>query len=530
MGMNWTIKMKLIGLAVCAGFFAAAIGGVGFLGLAHVDETFQSVVVSGHMMRDHLESDMMHDAIRGDVLAALLASKVGKFDEKTAIEGELQEHIAWFDSKIEKLGNRVSNGEVSLEVSGAYPKVKANLEKYKTAAIEIVSLAFTDIESALQQEAEFDVVYEALEGEMSAMSDLIEAGVATSEENVEQQFSSTEGWLLFWITVTLLALSIISYLIIRSISTGLTDLTAVVEAISSGDLSSRVTSRREDEIGHLSKELNKMAITLSNMVSGIKESSADIAATSVALSEASGLMSSNTDETLHLSESVSASGEEASHSIETVATSTEEMSSTIQEISGNIQSATRITAEAVTMAESANMTVSKLGDSSTEIGHVIKVITAIAQQTNLLALNATIEAARAGEAGKGFAVVANEVKDLAKATAKATEEINVKITAIQSDTTGAVTAIGEIEKVIHQINEISTNIAGAIEEQSATTNEISRSISGAADGAREISTNIEQMVSGSKGTSEKADEVKDVSEDLARLGNSLKETVAWFKE
>ena len=100
-------------------------------------------------------------------------------------------------------------------------------------------------------------------------------------------------------------------------------------------------------------------------------------------------------------------------------------------------------------AHSTNETVRKLGESSQEIGNVVKVITSIAQQTNLLALNATIEAARAGEAGKGFAVVANEVKELAKETAKATEEIGQKIEAIQGDTKAAVRAIGEIGAIIN---------------------------------------------------------------------------------
>ena len=141
-----------------------------------------------------------------------------------------------------------------------------------------------------------------------------------------------------------------------------------------------------------------------------------------------------------------------------------------------------------------------MGESSAEIGQVIKVITSIAQQTNLLALNATIEAARAGEAGKGFAVVANEVKELAKQTAKATEDISQKITAIQDDTKRAVDSIGSITAVIHQINDISSTIATAVEEQSATTNEMSRNVQEAAKGSRRNLNNIQGVATAAEST------------------------------
>ena len=166
-----------------------------------------------------------------------------------------------------------------------------------------------------------------------------------------------------------------------------------------------------------------------------------------------------------------------------------------------------------------NATIKKLGESSTEIGNVIKVINSIAEQTNLLALNATIEAARAGEAGKGFAVVANEVKELAKETSKSTEDIIQKIETIQVDTRAAVEAIDKVSGIVDKINESQTAIAGAVDEQTAMTADISRHISEVADGSGEINSNISEAAMAVENTSK-------VSTDTHRAANDIKELAA----
>ena len=205
------------------------------------------------------------------------------------------------------------------------------------------------------------------------------------------------------------------------------------------------------------------------------------------------------------------------------------MGASIKEIAKNATEAAKIATGAVKVAEDTTVTVSKLGDSSTEIGQVIKVITSIAQQTNLLALNATIEAARAGEAGKGFAVVANEVKELAKETAKATEDISRKIEAIQTDTKAAVDAIASISGVIHQINDISSTIATAVEEQNATTNEMSRNVSEAAHGSGEITSNINGVAEAAQGTTHGATDTQKASQQLVETSTQLRRLVEQFK-
>jgi len=248
------------------------------------------------------------------------------------------------------------------------------------------------------------------------------------------------------------------------------------------------------------------------------------------LNASSTQMTATAEETSAQASSVSAASEEVSHSVQTVAAGTEEMSASIREIAKNAAAAARVAETAVGVAASANQTVQRLGDSSAEIGKVIRVITAIAQQTKLLALNATIEAARAGEAGKGFAVVANEVKELAKETAKATEEISEKIEAIQGDTRGAVTAIEHIGRIINEISDIQNTIASAVEEQTATTNEMARNIAEAANGTNDISRTISGVAHAATETSASASRSLVAAKGLASIAAELEALVAQFNQ
>ena len=258
-------------------------------------------------------------------------------------------------------------------------------------------------------------------------------------------------------------------------------------------------------------------------MAGVNQNANSLSAASEELEANSQQMVNNAEETSAQAGVVSAAAEQVSKNVQTVATGTEEMSASIREIAKSAQDAARVAATGVRAAETTNATISKLGVSSAEIGKVIKVITSIAQQTNLLALNATIEAARAGEAGKGFAVVANEVKELAKETAKATEDISQKIEAIQSDTTSAVAAIGEISEIIAKISDFQNTIASAVEEQTATTNEISRNVAEAAKGSTEIAQNITGVAQAAKVTMAGANDTQKAAGELSRMAAELQQ-------
>jgi methyl-accepting chemotaxis protein len=265
---------------------------------------------------------------------------------------------------------------------------------------------------------------------------------------------------------------------------------------------------------------------LETVLNGVSRNAQSLSMASEELSAVSQQMSANAEETSAQANTVSAASEQVSRNVQTVATGTEEMSASIREIAKSAAEAARVAASAVDVAASTNATVTKLGESSAEVGKVIKVITSIAQQTKLLALNATIEAARAGEAGKGFAVVANEVKELAKETAKATEDISQKIEAIQSDTRGAVTAIGQIGNIINQINDIQNTIASAVEEQTATTNEMSRNVTEGAKGTEDIAKNITGVAQAAQDTSAGAVKALGAAKALAGMAAELERLVS----
>lgn len=206
----------------------------------------------------------------------------------------------------------------------------------------------------------------------------------------------------------------------------------------------------------------------------------------------------------------------------------EELTASVKEIGGQITESVKITEQAVTKIEHANVSVKGLTEAAQRIGKVIGLMNDVASQTSLLALNATIEAARAGAAGKGFAVVASEVKALATQTAKATEEIGDQITMMQGATTDVVSMVDGIGRVISRIDEIAVTISSAVEEQEAATQEIARNIQQAAIGTQDVSVNITSVTQAAGDTGVFALQVHNASRDLARQGVLLRGEVSKF--
>jgi methyl-accepting chemotaxis protein len=342
-------------------------------------------------------------------------------------------------------------------------------------------------------------------------------------------YRSSRTTSIITLTVGLVLALALGFVVARKIVASLTKVTYVCDGLAEGDLTRTTGLDTRDEPGRMARSLDTALGRLRHTITTIEGSAASLAGASEQMSSTAATIAASAEQTSAQALAVSAAAEEVSRSVDTVSAGSEQMGASIREISQNAAEAARVASEAVTITANTSATMNKLGDSSAQIGNVIKTITAIAEQTNLLALNATIEAARAGELGKGFAVVASEVKDLAQETARATEDISHRVQAIQADTSGAVAAIDEISAVIQRISEFQTTIASAVEEQTATTAEMNRSVAEAAGGTGEIAQNITGVADAARTTSQGVTETQQATTELARMSTELSSLVATFR-
>jgi methyl-accepting chemotaxis protein len=350
---------------------------------------------------------------------------------------------------------------------------------------------------------------------------------------------------------------LLSFLLVKIINDRIRSIAETAAKVGNGDYTVKFNIHSKDALGSLSDSLNDMVASSNKVLREINLSSESLASAATELATISDQLVNNADSTTEVAnqsadsaamvsanmDSVAAASEESATNLNMIAAATEEMGNTIKEIAENSARASLTTSEAVQKTQDSQKAVESLGEAAKSIGKVTEVITEISEQTNLLALNATIEAARAGEAGKGFAVVANEIKDLAKETAKATASIREAISEIQSQTGNTILDMSSISKVILDVNEIVQGIVTAVEEQSITTNEIVQNVTQASTGISEVNENIANSSAMTNDVSDGVEKVKERSldvkqgsehvqiaaDELSKLAENLSALVSQFK-
>ncbi|MEZ5833003.1 MAG: HAMP domain-containing methyl-accepting chemotaxis protein [Dongiaceae bacterium] len=547
-----SIRQKLYAFGGLIAVLALAIGAIGYWGTTRQADELNSVVVTSAALRNHMESDMMHDALRADVLAALHAALTNK-EGLAQVHSDLEDHVKNFREHLDANKALTLNDDVTAALSEVDPK----LDAYIKSAESLVEQAAQDSAAAEAQLPSFMASFEELEGAMANVSDRIEASSQAAKESADSTSADARNTLIITILLAVAALGACVFTIVRAICTPLNTMTDAMGALASGNANVEIPARdRKDEIGRMASALQVFkdnAIRTEQMAAEQRKEqeaklrrteilekrtaafdssvSAALKTVSAATSEMQAnatTLSATAEQTSRQATVVSAASEEATSSVQTVAAATEELSGSIAEISRQVGQSADIANKAAAEAERTNEKVRSLADAAEKIGEVVRLISDIASQTNLLALNATIEAARAGEAGKGFAVVASEVKNLATQTGRATEEISAQIASIQGATTSSVEAIQGITTIINEINHVAASIASAVEEQGAATREIARNIQQAASGTQEVSTNISGVTQAAGDTGHAANQMLAATGELAKQSETLRREVDSF--
>src|SRR6267378_1033612 len=551
-GLSWKVQLAPAFLILVL----VGVGGYALLALRS-NQAAVDALVSGPVRQSELANDLTTTTWTAHAkLYRLAATAANEKDDKKVAAVAREASVA--AAKISDALKAVEGAQGDLKAD-AFEKLKAAVTGYLKQSKNAIEMADGDAGSALMfikgAERNFADIEKLTDDLITRSSDSKDREIARAGIRLEQQQLTLMGVLL----VVALVGIVVSFLIGRNISRPVVAMSKAMRQLAIGNFEVQLPGLdRGDEVGQMAHaiedfkvqaiakaeretaereqknrelaatrrtELYNLAESFEAAVGNIIE---NVSAASNELENSAVILTKSSAATQQLSTVVAAASEETSANVQSVASSTEEMAGSINEIGRQVADSNRIANEAVDQAEKTDARIAQLSLAASRIGDVTKLITTIAEQTNLLALNATIEAARAGDAGRGFAVVAQEVKALAAQTAKATEEIDIQISGMQSATKESVEAIKQIGAVILRISEVSGLIASAVEEQSATTREIARNVQMASGGAAQVGSAIADVHQGAADTGSASGQVLSSAQLLSNENKRLKAEVVKF--